>query len=151
MEKAEKHDFVHSLLFPSLPAPQKGIEFLRFYMPWDTWLMIFTISQDFHQNYKFLTFCTFYENITEFIKIKWFHVFCGIPRPHASESLIFLRDYRCLCEWRISAKTGNILQNSKFRENEKELLEFHFSEKSLFYVNPPGDTRHPSKYIEKHW
>ena len=59
MENTEKHDFVHFLPFPSLPAPQKGIEFLRFYMAWDTWLMIFTISQDFHQHYGILTFCRF--------------------------------------------------------------------------------------------
>jgi len=68
MENTEKHDFAHFIPFPSLPAPQKGIEFLRFYMAWDTWLIIFMISNDFHENHKTLDFSEIHENIIEFIK-----------------------------------------------------------------------------------
>ena len=53
-------------------------------------------------------------------------IFWGIPCPLASKSLIFLGDYRCSCEWPISAKTGNTLPNSRFRKNKATLLGFHF-------------------------
>ena len=56
MENTENHNFVHFLPFPSLPEPQKGIEFLRFYMTWDTWLNGFMISYDSHENRKNLNF-----------------------------------------------------------------------------------------------
>ena len=52
MGNTENNDFVHFLPFPSLPEPQKGIEFLGFYMTWDTWLNVFMISYDFHENHK---------------------------------------------------------------------------------------------------
>ena len=52
MEITGKHDSVHFLPFPSLPEPPKGIEFLRFYMTWDTWLNVFMISYDFHEIHK---------------------------------------------------------------------------------------------------
>ncbi len=88
-------------------------------------------------------------NIIEFIKFQWFHDFCGIPCPLASKSLIFLRDYRCLCEWPISAKTINILQNSRFRKNEVTLLGFQFFWKNDFLWKSARWRQTPLKVYRK--
>ena len=83
------------------------------------------------------------------MKFWYFHDFWGIPCPLASKSLIFLGDYRCSCEWPISAKTGNTLPNSRFRKNKATLLGFQFFWKMHFLWKSARWRQTPLKVYRK--